>query len=70
MLFYWLALQLIGGATGMGAEGGVAFWAHVGGFVAGMLLVLVFRDPELVARHPLHGWNPRGAPSWRSGGFQ
>jgi membrane associated rhomboid family serine protease len=71
MLFYWLLLQLIGGATGIGAEdGGVAFWAHVGGFIAGMLLILVFRDSELVARHPFHGWNPRGAPSWRSGGFQ
>jgi len=61
MLFYWLLMQLIGGAVSMGREGGgVAFWAHVGGFVAGMLLVLVFRKPELVARHPYHGWSPRG----------
>jgi membrane associated rhomboid family serine protease len=58
MLLYWLVLQLIGGATSLGAEGGgVAFWAHVGGFLAGALLVLVFRDPELVARHPHHGWS-------------
>jgi membrane associated rhomboid family serine protease len=62
MLFYWLVLQLVGGATSLGKEGGgVAFWAHVGGFVAGMLLVLLFRDRELVARHPYHGWTPRGA---------
>jgi membrane associated rhomboid family serine protease len=60
MLLYWLALQLIGGATSLGAEGGgVAFWAHVGGFLAGAALVLLFRDPALVARHPHHGWSAR-----------
>ena len=60
MLLYWLALQLIGGATSLGAEGGgVAFWAHVGGFLAGAALVLLFRDPALVARHPYHGWSAR-----------
>jgi membrane associated rhomboid family serine protease len=59
MLGYWLLLQLVGGAVSLGAEGGgVAFWAHVGGFAAGALLVLLFRDPALVARHPYHGWNP------------
>jgi membrane associated rhomboid family serine protease len=50
MLGYWFLLQLIGGGLASG-EGGVAFWAHAGGFVAGALLIWVFRDPELVARH-------------------
>jgi membrane associated rhomboid family serine protease len=60
MLGYWFVLQLVGGAVGVGEEGGgVAFWAHVGGFVTGALLVLLFRKPELVARHPYHGWSPR-----------
>jgi membrane associated rhomboid family serine protease len=57
MLGYWFIAQVIGGIGSLGAQGGgVAFWAHVGGFVAGALLVLVFRDPQLVARHPNYGW--------------
>ena len=62
MLGYWFALQLLGGAQSLGrtGEGGVAFWAHVGGFAAGALLIFVFRDRELVARHPYHGWRPAG----------
>ncbi len=62
MLGYWFLLQLVGGAFALGREGGgVAFWAHVGGFAAGAVLVLVFRDARLVARHPYYGWAPRGA---------
>jgi membrane associated rhomboid family serine protease len=57
MLGYWFLLQLLGGAVSLGREGGgVAFWAHVGGFAAGSVLVLLFRDPKLMARHPAHGW--------------
>ena len=50
MLGYWFLLQLLGGAAAAG-EGGVAFWAHVGGFLAGALLIQAFKDPELVRRH-------------------
>jgi membrane associated rhomboid family serine protease len=58
MLGYWILLQLIGGFTSIGVVGGgTAFWAHVGGFVAGGLLVFLFRDPRLLAKHPYHGWN-------------
>jgi membrane associated rhomboid family serine protease len=57
MLGYWFLLQLLGGAVNLGKQGGgVAFWAHVGGFAAGAVLVLLFRDPKLMARHPAHGW--------------
>jgi membrane associated rhomboid family serine protease len=37
----WFVWNLVGGVgtLGMASEGGVAFFAHVGGFVAGMLLV-------------------------------
>ena len=51
----------IGGVGSIGAQGGgVAFWAHVGGFVAGAALVLLFRDPDLVRRHPHRGWQQSG----------
>src|SRR6478752_78563 len=50
MLGYWFLLQIIGGGLASG-EGGVAFWAHAGGFVTGALLIHVFRDPDLVSRH-------------------
>ena len=51
MLGYWFLLQLLGGGLSGSAEGGVAFWAHAGGFIAGALLILIFQDPELVAKH-------------------
>ncbi len=52
MLGYWFLLQLLGGLPTLGDEtGGVAFWAHAGGFLAGVLLVFVFKDNDLVAKH-------------------
>jgi membrane associated rhomboid family serine protease len=52
MLGYWFALQLLGQASALQAEGGgVAFAAHVGGFVAGVLLVTVFKNRDLLAQH-------------------
>jgi rhomboid family protein len=51
MLGYWFLLQLLQGAATLGSTGGVAFWAHVGGFIAGAGLIFLFRDPELVAEH-------------------
>ena len=51
MLGYWFLLQIIGGGLASEEGGGVAFWAHAGGFVAGAILIHVFRDPELVAKH-------------------
>jgi membrane associated rhomboid family serine protease len=48
----WFVLQLLSGLGSIGAEesAGVAWWAHVGGFVAGILLVFVF------ARRRRPGW--------------
>ena len=50
MLGYWFLLQLLGGWAPQG-DGGVAFMAHVGGFLGGLLLVPLFRDPDLIAAH-------------------
>jgi len=50
MLGYWFLLQLGGAALAPGGEGGTAFWAHAGGFVAGLILIPLFRDPRLIAR--------------------
>ncbi len=55
MLGYWFFLQILGGVPALRSEsGGVAFWAHAGGFVAGMLLVLFFRNPALIAERVAH----------------
>jgi membrane associated rhomboid family serine protease len=60
MLIYWMVLQVLGGFTRVGAgdEGGVAFWAHVGGFVAGVVLVKFFERPDRVRAHVSHHWRP------------
>jgi membrane associated rhomboid family serine protease len=67
MLGYWFLLQLVSGAATTGAQGGVAFWAHAGGFVAGAILVFPFRNRRLLERHPYWGWSRREAPTqnWR-----
>ncbi len=45
MLIFWFGIQLLSGAATVGRMhgGGVAFWAHIGGFVAGMVLIPVFK---------------------------
>jgi membrane associated rhomboid family serine protease len=61
MLLYWGALQFMGGLSGLvaGQRGGVAFWAHVGGFVAGLVLVKLFARSEDVRAHRRGHWEPR-----------
>lgn len=59
-LALWFVVQFLNGVGAlaqMGARnlsGGVAFWAHVTGFVAGLMLVLVFRRPE---RETVEWWD-------------
>ncbi len=40
VLGIWFAIQLFSGASVPTAQGGVAYWAHVGGFAAGLLMTL------------------------------
>lgn len=49
IILYWFVVQLVmGGAAAVGprAGGGVAWWAHIGGFLAGMALVFLFRRQQ------------------------
>jgi membrane associated rhomboid family serine protease len=55
ILGYWFVLNLLSGTeTALAVHrqnmGGVAFWAHVGGFVAGMVMIKLF--PERGRRSP------------------
>jgi membrane associated rhomboid family serine protease len=50
MLGMWFAYQLLASLlTPVGVGGGVAFTAHIAGFLAGLGLIFVFRNPKLVA---------------------
>jgi membrane associated rhomboid family serine protease len=62
VLGYWFLLQLAG--TGLGEVGGVAFWAHVGGFVAGTVLIFGFRSTRLLKRRD----ELLAARAWAEGG--
>lgn len=48
MLGYWMLLQLSGIMTPPSMGGGVAYGAHIGGFVAGLALIPLFRNRKLV----------------------
>lgn len=71
VLVYWFVMQVVTGLPELmtvrpEVSGGVAVWAHVGGFVAGALLVKLFARPDLVQAHRDthgvhygHGWGRR-----------
>jgi membrane associated rhomboid family serine protease len=70
----WFLMQLVSGTLALaGPEqaGGIAFWAHVGGFAVGMLslpLFLIGRRPRRVERDETGfetGRSPRGGPYFR-----
>jgi membrane associated rhomboid family serine protease len=59
VLGYWFLMQFLSGAATSIAEtsqtnGGIAFWAHVGGFVAGVVLIKVL--PERPRRYRYAAW--------------
>jgi membrane associated rhomboid family serine protease len=65
MLGYWFVLQLLSGWMSFGREGGgTAFGAHAGGFLAGVILIFLFKDNALVAAHRARAQN------WQRGHFR
>jgi membrane associated rhomboid family serine protease len=59
MLCYWFFIQLASGLLSSGEMGGVAFWAHIGGFVAGIALIKLFAREEYIQAHRAHQWRPQ-----------
>lgn len=48
VLGMWFVMQLLSGGTSIGSTGGgVAFFAHIGGFLAGMALIGLFKRPDV-----------------------
>lgn len=58
VLIFWFLWQVLAGIPELTAvrpdvSSGVAVWAHIGGFVAGVVLVKIFENPALVERRLL-----------------
>ncbi|NYZ13469.1 rhomboid family intramembrane serine protease [Azospirillum sp. RWY-5-1] len=71
VLGFWFAGQVLSGVATPtdGDGGGVAFWAHVGGFVAGAVLILVFKRRGVQLLEPAHSvpFSVAPAPRFRRG---
>jgi membrane associated rhomboid family serine protease len=66
---YWIVLQLVSGLSSFGigassADTGVAYFAHIGGFVAGLILVWVFRDKKRLAYQRAAREGPGSSARW------
>ncbi|MGZ8382829.1 MAG: rhomboid family intramembrane serine protease, partial [Nitrospira sp.] len=61
VLGFWFVMQILSGGASLGSQGGgVAFFAHIGGFVAGMVLIGFFKRPNV------RFFTPARTSSWRS----
>ena len=60
MLLYWFVLQIFSGFGSAGtsnvSQGGVAWFAHIGGFLAGMLLIKVMGTEDRYRNRPEYHW--------------
>jgi membrane associated rhomboid family serine protease len=54
LLGVWFVIQLLQGAAAGSTATGVAFWAHIGGFGAGVALIKLFERRKLVAAKRAH----------------
>lgn len=59
VLGLWFVVQFFSGLASLGVQsvssGGVAWWAHIGGFIAGMALLFIFKK---------RGYSPLGRDIW------
>jgi membrane associated rhomboid family serine protease len=66
----WFIYQFFAGVGSLShGGGGVAFWAHIGGFIAGLVLVFLFRrptepQPRIVVRRAPGSTPWRDDPRW------
>jgi membrane associated rhomboid family serine protease len=61
VLGFWFVMQILSGGASLGSQGGgVAFFAHIGGFVAGMILIGFFKRPDV------RYFAPARTSSWHS----
>jgi len=57
VLAIWMGLQVFGEVASSATGGGVAYWAHIGGFIVGLILTVPF-------------WLRLGGPNfWQASGF-
>ena len=60
MLLYWFFIQLFSGFETIGysrlSQGGTAFFAHIGGFIAGMILIIVMGTRQRYVRRQDLNW--------------
>jgi membrane associated rhomboid family serine protease len=62
VLGLWFLFQLLSSAMTSAEGGGVAWFAHIGGFIAGMALIPLFKYKRIPLFHPAHGshrWHKR-----------
>jgi membrane associated rhomboid family serine protease len=54
MLVYWMVIQFFGGQQSISAAGGVAFLAHITGFIANVVLIRLFWRPRRIGWSRFH----------------
>ena len=58
-IFVWFLIQFLGGISSVGRAsdvGGVAFWAHLGGFAAGLILARHFDKQKYYSQKSFNGY--------------
>jgi membrane associated rhomboid family serine protease len=72
MIGYWFLLQVLYGALSLGQDGvsggGTAFFAHIGGFVAGLALVKLFASGDRVQHQRIARSKSIRGQTWGMGG--